>query len=58
MLGRYEENAYMWRMMQLVKHPQTEIYELDGYGHLMEYPAIPILVRKIKELTKLIDLRN
>ncbi len=23
MLGRYEENAYFWRMMQVVKHPNT-----------------------------------
>jgi len=58
MLGRYEENAYMWRMMQLVKHPRTELYELDGYGHMMVYPAIPIVVRKIKELTKAIDSEN
>ncbi len=55
MLGRYEENAYMWRMMQLVKHPKTELYELDGYGHNMVYPAIPIVVRTIEELTKAIN---
>lgn len=58
MLGRYEENAYMWRMMQLVKHPQTELHEIDGYGHMMVYPAIPIVVRKIKELTKAIDAQK
>ena len=23
MLGRYEENAYLWRMMQVVEHPDT-----------------------------------
>lgn len=33
LFGRYEENAYMWRMMRLVGHPSTEIYELDGYDH-------------------------
>ena len=58
MLGRYEENAYMWRMMQLIKHKKTEIYELQGYGHMMVYPAIPLVVRKVKEITKSIDSRN
>lgn len=58
MLGRYEENAYMWRMMQLVKHPQTELYEIEGYGHMMVYPAIPIVVKKIKEITKAINAKD
>lgn len=58
MLGRYEENAFMWRMMQLVKHPQTELYEIEGYGHLMVYPAIPIVVQKIAEITKTIDSKK
>jgi acetyl esterase/lipase len=33
MLGRYEENAYMWRMMKVAGHTQTELYELQGYNH-------------------------
>ena len=33
MLGRYEENAYMWRMMKLAGHKQTTLYELDGFDH-------------------------
>ncbi|MEM6777921.1 MAG: alpha/beta hydrolase [Planctomycetota bacterium] len=33
MLGRYEENAYFWRMMQVVGHPDTELLELDGFDH-------------------------
>ena len=33
MLGRYEENAYFWRMMKVAGHKNTYIYELDGYDH-------------------------
>lgn len=33
LLGRYEESAYMWRMMKLVGHPECELYELDGFNH-------------------------
>lgn len=49
MLGRYEENAYLWRMMQVVGHPDTKIMELDGYNHgQMAGPAHPLLLRFIK----------
>jgi len=52
MLGRYEENAYLWRMMQVVEHPHTQIHELDGYNHgQMAEPAFPLLVRFIKKLS-------
>jgi acetyl esterase/lipase len=33
LLGRYEENAYFWRMMQLVGHPDTHLHELGGFSH-------------------------
>ena len=46
MLGRYEENAYMMRMMKVVGHPATKLYELQGYGHGMTEPAFPILIRE------------
>ncbi|MCS7471038.1 alpha/beta hydrolase [Stieleria sp. ICT_E10.1] len=50
MLGRYEENAYLWRMMQVVGHPDTELYELDGYDHgQMATPAHPLLLRFVKK---------
>lgn len=46
MLGRYEENAYMMRMMKVVGHPQTSLYELQGYNQGgMAQPAHPILIR-------------
>ncbi|EAR02518.1 probable lipase [Maribacter sp. HTCC2170] len=48
LLGRYEENAYFYRMMKVVQHPDIELMELDGYGHNMVYPAIPLLLDFIK----------
>jgi hypothetical protein len=55
MLGRYEENAYMMRMMKVVGHPDTRLLEMDGYGHNMLTPAFPLLVREVKRITALND---
>ena len=52
LLGRYEENAYMARMMRLTGHQSTIIYELDGYGHNMVEPALPLLLKFVKEQTR------
>lgn len=52
MLGRYEENAYMARMMKLAGHKRTSIIELGGYGHNMTYPAFPLLIKEINQRTK------
>ena len=52
MLGRYEENAYMARMMKLVGHKQTKLFELDGYGHGMTEPAFPLLVNEVNRIIK------
>ena len=49
LLGRYEENAYMMRMMKVVGHPETQLLELDGYGHSMTEPAYPLLLNFLKE---------
>ncbi|WP_417748209.1 alpha/beta hydrolase [Rosistilla oblonga] len=50
MLGRYEENAYLWRMMQVVGHPNTELLELDGYDHGgMDDPAYPLMLKFIRK---------
>ncbi len=51
MLGRYEENAYFWRMMKVVGHKQVWLYELDGYNHGdMAAPAFHILKNHVREL--------
>ncbi|RUT71643.1 alpha/beta hydrolase [Flavobacterium cupreum] len=52
MLGRYEENAYLARMMKLVGHKQTKLFELDGYGHGMTEPAFPLLENEINRIIK------
>lgn len=52
MLGRYEENAYLMRMMKVVGHPDTRLYEMDGYGHNMLTPAYPLLVNEVKRISK------
>ncbi|MDD7986009.1 alpha/beta hydrolase [Lentisphaera marina] len=52
MLGRYEENAYMYRMMKVVGHSKTKILELDGYGHGIVEPAIPLVVKELRLLSK------
>lgn len=52
LLGRYEEVAYFYRMMKVVEHPDVELMELDGYGHNMVYPAIPLLLNFVKAKTQ------
>lgn len=52
MLGRYEENAYLMRMMRVVGHSKTRIYELDGYGHGMTGPAFPLLLNEVRRITE------
>lgn len=50
MLGRYEENAYMWRMMNISGHKQTFLYELDGFNHgEMVDPAFDLLLKILKK---------
>ena len=50
MLGRYEENAYMMRMMKIAGHKETRLYELDGYGHDMTGPAFPLLIKEVRRI--------
>jgi acetyl esterase/lipase len=52
LLGRYEENAYFYRMMKVVGHEDIKLYEMDGYGHNMVYPAVPMLINFVKEKAK------
>ena len=52
MLGRYEENAYLARMMKLAGNKNTVLHELQGYGHNMVYPGIPLLINEVNRLSK------
>ncbi len=50
MLGRYEENAYMMRMMLVAGHEETQLFELDGYGHAPKEPAYPLILKEAKRI--------
>ncbi|MBE8723166.1 alpha/beta hydrolase [Sphingobacterium pedocola] len=52
MVGRYEENAYLKRMLELVGHTNVKLFELDGYDHGMTYPAYPLLLKELENWTK------
>jgi len=52
LFGRYEENAYLDRMMKLCGHKSTTLYELQGYGHGMTEPAFPLLIEFVKKISK------
>jgi acetyl esterase/lipase len=49
MLGRYEENAYFMRMLKVVGHKDVTLYELQGYGHGIEQPAMAPMLRWLRE---------
>ncbi|MCR4602870.1 MAG: alpha/beta hydrolase fold domain-containing protein [Prevotella sp.] len=50
--GRYEEQAYFWRMLKLVGHPDVTLYEMQGYDHgAMPHPAYHILKQQIRRIT-------
>lgn len=56
LLGRYEENAYLNRMMKLAGHKSTRLYELQGFDHGgMAVPAFPLLLREVAQLKKAIE---
>jgi hypothetical protein len=52
LLGRYEENAYLMRMMKLNGHKKTKLFELDGYDHGMTEPAFPLLIKEVLKITE------
>ena len=50
--GRYEEQAYFWRMLKLCGHKDVLLYEMQGYDHgAMPHPAYHILKEQIKRIT-------
>jgi len=53
LLGRYEENAYMMRMMKVAGHTKTKLYELESFNHGgMASPAFEVLLNEIRTLEK------
>jgi len=50
LLGRYEENAYLWRMMKIAGHKSTELQELKGLNHGgMVEPSLDLLIPFVQE---------
>ena len=57
--GRYEEQAYFWRMLKLTGHQDVTIYEMQGYDHgAMPQPAYKILKDHIRRITDKITATN
>ncbi|HWL10730.1 MAG TPA: alpha/beta hydrolase [Planctomicrobium sp.] len=52
MLGRYEENAYLYRMLKVVGHPDVTLIEFPGFNHSMSAPAYPHLLKFVERVTK------
>jgi acetyl esterase/lipase len=50
LLGRYEENAYLMRMMKIVGHKDVQLFELQGYGHDMLKPGFPLLINEVQRI--------
>lgn len=48
MLGRYEENAYFQRMLKVSGHTNSTLYEIQGYGHSMVPPGMPLMLEFIR----------
>ena len=49
--GRYEEQAYFWRMLRLVGHPECSLYEIQGFDHgAMWRPGLHIVKSHIKSI--------
>lgn len=50
MMGRYEENAYFWRMLKLVGNPDVTLHEIEGFDHgRMPEPAFPLLLQFVQK---------
>lgn len=59
LFGRYEENAYLARMLELVKHPSVKLLEEDGFDHVsMAKPGFPLLLKEVRELSKKIKTQK
>lgn len=52
MIGRAEENAYMMRILKVVGHKNVNHVIFEGYDHRIQFPALPLVVEKIKQLTQ------
>ena len=53
MLGRYEENAYFWRMLKVAGQDDVHLRELQGFNHGgMAKPAHHLLIEFVKKRSR------
>ena len=51
LFGRYEENAYLQRMLRLAGHPAAELIELPGHDHgAVEASGFPLLLDFVRRI--------
>jgi hypothetical protein len=39
-------------MMKAAGHQETKLFELNGYGHSMVQPAVPLLINEVHRITE------
>lgn len=53
---RYEENLYLERLMKTIGHTETQLLEIQGFGHNeMHNPGIQLLIKEVDRISKKID---
>jgi acetyl esterase/lipase len=53
MYGRYEENAYLYRMLKFYGQEQVKLFKLDGFSHIaMAAPSLSLLVKEVSRISK------
>lgn len=53
LFGRYEENAYLWRMFKLVGNTEVKLLELQGFHHgNMVLPGYVLLLDNVRAIVK------
>jgi len=53
MYGRFEENAYLYRMLRFNGQDQVKLLKLDGFNHVaMAAPAMSLLVKEVFRIVK------
>lgn len=48
--ARYQENLLLEAMMKVAGHTETRLFELEGYGHMMTYPAFPLVIEEVRRI--------
>jgi hypothetical protein len=49
LLGRYEENAYLMRMLKINGNSDVSLFELKDYGHMVVEPGVPLVLEFIRK---------